>query len=55
MEKKIEKIGNIVISDQEIEILLAQWEAAKENIENKFVLKEEDGKKRNFTTENKDI
>lgn len=45
MEKKME---NIVISDQEIEILLAQWEAAKKDIENKFVIKEEDGKKRDL-------
>lgn len=41
-EKKIENIG---ITDQEIEILLSQWEAAKKDIENKFVIKEEeDGK-----------
>lgn len=51
-EKKIENIG---ITDQEIEILLAQWEAAKKDIENKFQFKEEDGKKRDFTAENKDI
>ena len=51
----MEKIENIGISDQEINMLLAQWEAAKLEIENKFVVKEEDGKKRNFTTENKDI
>lgn len=52
MKKKFENVG---ISDQEIEILLAQWEAAKLEIENKFVIKEEDGKKRDFTAENKDI
>ena len=46
---------NIGISDQEIEILLAQWEAAKKDIENKFVVKEDDGKKRDFTAENKVI
>lgn len=39
MEKKLENVG---ISDQEIEILLAQWEAAKKDIENKFVIIEED-------------
>ena len=52
MEKKVENVG---ISDQEIEILLAQWEAAKKDIENKFVVKEDDGKKRDFTAEDKDL
>lgn len=41
MEKVMENIG---ITDQEIEILLAQWEAAKKDIDKKFVIKEEDGK-----------
>ena len=36
---------NIVISDQEIAILLAQWEAAKKDIENKFKVDYEAGKK----------
>ena len=35
---------NIVISDQEIEILLAQWEAMKKDIENKFKVDYEAGK-----------
>ena len=48
MEKKIEKIG---ITDQEIEILLAQWEAAKKDIENKFKVDYDAGKKeRNLET-----
>lgn len=51
----MKKMENIGITDQEIEILLAQWEAAKKDIENKFVIKEEDEKKRDFTAENKDI
>lgn len=40
----MKNMKNIGITDQEIEILLAQWEAAKKDIENKFVIKEEDGK-----------
>lgn len=41
MKKKME---NIVITDKEIEILLAQWEAAKKDIENKFLIKDADEK-----------
>lgn len=40
----MKKMENIGITDQEIAILLAQWEAARKDIENKFVVKEDAGK-----------
>ena len=47
----MEKMKNVGISDQEIEILLAQWEAAKKDIENKFKVDYDAGKKeRNLET-----
>ena len=49
----MKKMKNVGISDDEINLLISQWEAAKKDIENKFKVKEDDDKKRDFTAEDK--